>query len=141
MVDIKNIAKKAKSRAYDSNLEALALFQILSNIGGNFGLIIRHAIKEYEEIEIGDNESETYHYLSWLPNTMYTWLVNASRNELVKASFITNEQSRHWHIVADSAKRVVIESKVRRWVKTEEGKRFIKRNEHRNDCITTFHWR
>lgn len=138
----KSIAKKAKARAYDTNLEASTLFQILSNIGGEFGLIIRHKIEEYGDIDQVSVE-ESFSYIDWLPHDMYHWLIKQANNGLVKASFVTNSKSewhQHWHIVADSAKKVVIETKVRNWAKTEVGKSFIKNNGHRNDGVTTFHW-
>jgi hypothetical protein len=138
----KEIAKKAKARGYKGNLEAITLYQILTNIGGEFGMIMRHVIEEYGDIEHGD-EPESFIFLRWLPHHLNEWLIQAAKNGLVKASFVTNvnsEWNNHWHVVADSAKKVVIETKVRRWVKTKEGKRHIKRNEHRGDCITTYHW-
>ena len=138
----REIAKKAKARGYQGNLEAMALYQILSNIGGEFGLIMRHMIEEYGDIEHG-NEEESFAFLRWLPYQLNEWLIKAAKNDLVKASFVTNvnhEWYNHWHIVADSAKKTVIETKVRRWCKTPEGKTFIKCNQHRNDCVTTFHW-
>ena len=138
----KKIAKKAKARGYNANLEAMALYQILTNIGGEFGTIMRHMIEEYGDIEHG-TEEESFSFLRWLPCDLNKWLINAAKNNLVKASFVTNVNSdwhQHWHIVADSAKKTVIETKVRRWVKSEQGKYFIKRNEHRGDSITTYHW-
>jgi|13_taG_2_1085334.scaffolds.fasta_scaffold00011_63 hypothetical protein len=140
--EAKKIAKVAKKRNYKGNLEAMALYQILTNIGGEFGMIMRHVVEEYNDIEHG-SEEESFAFLNWLPNHMVEWLVNSAKNDLVKASFVTNincQWHNHWHIVADSAKKVVIETKIRRWCKTPEAKKFIKRNEHRNDCITTYHW-
>ena len=140
--EAKKIAKKAKARGYKGNLEAMTLYQILTNIGGEFGTIMRHMIEEYGDIEHAAEE-ESFEFLRWLPWDLSVWLKDAAKNNLVKASFVTNVNSdwhQHWHIVADSAKKTVIETKVRRWVKTEEGKRCIKRNEHRGDSITTYHW-
>ena len=141
--EIKKIAKKAKARAYDTSLEAMTLYQILTNIGGPFGLICRHLVGEYGEIEQASCQDEEYVYLKWLPSHLHDWLIAKSQSGLVKASFITHQGScydQHWHIVADSAKKVVIETKVRRWCKSEEGKRFIARNDHRGDTITSYHW-
>lgn len=140
--EAREIAKKAKARSYKGNLEALALYQILANIGGEFGLIMRHIIEEYDDIEFAD-EQESFMYLRWLPNHLNKWLVDAANKDLIKASFVTNQNNEwhnHWHIVADSVKKTVIETKVRRWCKTPEGKSYIKKNEHRRDCITTIHW-
>lgn len=140
---IQQIARKAKARAYDSQLEAMVLYQIASNIGGPFGIICRHIIDEYGDIEQANSDDEAYAFLRWLPNHLNEWLRTRSKDGLVKASFITNQKSdydQHWHIVADSAKRTVIETKLRRWVKTPEGKSHIARNEHRCDSITTYHW-
>lgn len=140
--EARKIAKRAKARGYKGNLEAMALYQILTNIGGEFGTIMRHMIEEYGDIEHG-TEEESFAFLRWLPGDLCAWLKEAAKNNLVKASFVTNVNSewhQHWHIVADSAKKTVIETKVRRWIKTDQGKDFVKRNEHRGDSITTYHW-
>ena len=83
--EARKIAKKAKARGYDGNLEAMALYQILSNVGGEFGLIMRHAIKEYGDIEHG-NDEESFAFLNWLPYDLREWLITAARKNLVKAS-------------------------------------------------------
>ena len=85
----KEIAKKAKARGYKGNLEAITLYQILTNIGGEFSMIMRHMIEEYGDIEHGD-EQESFAFLSWLPHHLNQWLIQAAENGLIKASFVTN---------------------------------------------------
>jgi hypothetical protein len=140
---LKTIIKNAKTKAFDSNIEAFTLFHILANIGGDFGLIIRHKIQEYGDIDQVSN-NEAYNFIKWLPSNLYEDLVRLSKDGLVKSSFITNNKrnryTHHYHIVCCATKRTRILTIVRNWVKTKQGKKWIKNNEHRKDSITDFHF-
>lgn len=140
---LKTIIKNAKAKAFDGNIEAFALYQVLSNVGGDFGLIIRHKIEEYGDIDQVDEE-DSYNYIKWLPHDLYKELVALSKDGFVKSSFITNNKrnryTHHYHIVCCSTRRTRILTKVRNWIKTEKGKKWIKNDEHRKDSITDFHY-
>ncbi len=141
-MDPKKIAKKAMTKAFDNNCEAIVLYYTLANIGGNFGLIIRREIEEIMEIEL--NAEDPFFFLDWLPIKLKEEFVALAQEKLVKATFITNNKPKsmydntHWHIVANATIKTIIESKARKWA--AQNKEWMNQNDNRNDSVTTIHF-
>ena len=143
-VNPKEIAKKAKAFAFDSNVKAFTLFYIMANIGGEFGLITRWSIPDIEAIEIaGSEDSAMEMVLEWLPWKLASEIRKICDEEgFVNATFMTctGSYDQKWHISASSVKKTRIENKIRRWARSSEGKEYMKANCMRKDSITMFHW-
>jgi hypothetical protein len=138
--EYKKIAKLAKSRKFDNNLEAVVLFRLLANIGGTFGMIMRHQVEEYSDLDEAENETEAYAFLNWLPYELKEKLINESKNNLIKASFITNENSFEilWHISCCFYRANRIKTIARNWVAKNHN--YLKNNQMRDDGITKLHF-
>ena len=138
--EYKKIAKLAKSRKFDNNLEAVVLFRLLANIGGTFGMIMRHQVEEYSDLDEAENEKEAYAFLNWLPKDFKEKLINESKNNLVKASFITKEEcpGMLWHISCCSYRANRIKTIARHWVTKNHN--YLKNNRMRSDSITKIHF-
>ena len=134
----REIASLAKVRAFDTNLESAVVANILCNIGGDIGLIMRHKIECFSDLDV----EESFYFMKWLPSTVYSAIVEIAE-DIVVASFVTDANHSYknqWHISACSIKKKRIETKVRRWALSEEGKKYIKRYNMKKDGVTTIHF-
>ncbi len=145
------IAKRAKSRRWGKNLEATLLFHILANMGGTFGTLIRSQIDEIADIEDEVDPKVAFDiFFNWLPTNLSEKLKEEAMNNLVRSSFITNDRidkvnwekgtSIHWHIVGCKYRKSRIKTIALKWARSEAGKKWMKKADLKDDCVTTYHW-
>jgi 4-aminobutyrate aminotransferase-like enzyme len=120
------------------------LYYILSNVGGAFGLILRHKIDEIDQIESCLTLDEAFNlYLSWLPEELVEKLTSQAQKDLVKSTFKVGSDvdENAYHMVCSQYRRSRILTIARAWIKNPHSKESLKRNDMREDTITTIHWR
>ncbi|MAH45873.1 hypothetical protein CMI37_08580 [Candidatus Pacearchaeota archaeon] len=142
---LEQIIKKSKRiHPHSNNSPAVVLYYILSNVGGDFGLILRHKIDEIDQIESCLTLDEAFElYLSWLPEVLVEKLKDQAQKDLVKSTFkVGSDIDRNtYHFVCSQYRRSRILTITRAWIRNPNHREWLKRNDMREDTITTIHWR